>query len=77
MNMEQTLFDKNLNRVIDLCYEMLEVADYGDKHRNDAGCGVVYGTLRDVAYKLRSLAEKELVLHGSDIAKSSKDSKKD
>lgn len=72
--MEKTLFDKNLHRVIDLCYEMLEVADYGDKHREDTGCGVVYGTLRDVAYKLRTLAEKELVLHGS--AKSSKDRRK-
>lgn len=63
--MEETLLDKNLNRVIDLCYEMLEVADYGDKHRNDAGCGVVYGTLRDVAYKMRTLAEKELRDHSN------------
>ncbi len=71
--MDKTLFDRNLYRVIDLCYEMLEAADYGDKYRKDAGCGVVYGTLRDNAYKLRKLAEKELELHGS--AKSSKTSK--
>ena len=70
--MEQTLLDKNLHRVIDLCYEMLEVADYGDRHRIDPGCGVVYGTLRDVAYKLRSLAEKELLLHNSSAPKGSK-----
>ncbi|MBU0995992.1 MAG: hypothetical protein KJ737_26150 [Proteobacteria bacterium] len=52
--------------VIDLCYEMLELADHGDKFRLDTGCGVVYGTLRDVAYKVRKLAEKELVQHGTE-----------
>ncbi len=62
---DKTVCNKNLHRLIDLCYEMLELADYGDKYRNDAGCGVVYGTLRDVAYKLRKLAEKELKLHES------------
>lgn len=63
--MEETRLDKNLRRVIDLSYEMLEIADHGDKYRKDVGCGVVYGTLRDVAYKLRALAEKELELHGT------------
>jgi len=42
---------------------MLELADHGDKIRYDGGCGVVYGTLRDVAYKVRQLAEKELSRH--------------
>jgi hypothetical protein len=51
---------KNLNRVKALCYEMLEVADYGDKYRCDDGCGVVFGLLRDSAYKIRSATEKQL-----------------
>lgn len=55
--------DKNLNRVVKLCYEMLEHADHGDKTRYDDGCGVVYGTLRDAACKIRSMAEKELSQH--------------
>jgi hypothetical protein len=55
--------DKNLNKVIELCYEMLELADHGDKFRNDDGCGVVYGALRDDAYKLRRLAEREKEKH--------------
>ncbi|MFO7557750.1 MAG: hypothetical protein R6X10_02880 [Desulfobacterales bacterium] len=55
--------DRNLKKIIDLCYEMLELADHGDKFRIDDGCGVVYGTLRDAAYKVRRLAEKEISLH--------------
>jgi len=56
--------DKNLKKIIALCYEMLELADHGDKFRSDDGCGVVYGSLRDVAYKIRQMAEQELSRHG-------------
>ena len=51
---------KNLNRVKELCYEMLEVADNGDRYRTDDGSGVVFGLLRDSAYKIRSITEKQL-----------------
>ena len=51
---------KNLNRVMQLCYEMLEVADYGDKYRRDDGSGVVFGLLRDSAYKIRKVTQKYL-----------------
>ena len=61
--MTNDIVDNNLHNVIYLCSEMLELADQGDRFRRDAGCGVVYGTLRDVAYKIRELAEKELVQH--------------
>ena len=52
-----------LRKVIDLTYEMLELADHGDAFRSDAGCGVVFGTLRDSAYKIRQLATRELSEH--------------
>jgi len=52
--------DSNLKKVIALCYQMLELADHGNQERSDPGSGVVYGTLRDAAYKVRRLAEKEL-----------------
>ncbi|MBL7190362.1 hypothetical protein ISS30_01605 [bacterium] len=42
---------------------MMVLADLGDSHRCDKSCGILYGTLRDTAYKLRSLAEKEKELH--------------
>lgn len=67
--------DKNLKKVIEFCYEMLELADHGDKIRCDDGCGVVYGTLRDVAYKIRQLAEKELSQHLKNKKESSRGNK--
>jgi hypothetical protein len=62
--MPESGIDNNLDKVITLCYNMLELADLGDKIRLDAGCGAVYGSLRDNAYKLRKMAEEELVRHG-------------
>ncbi|NQU63168.1 MAG: hypothetical protein HQ517_02630 [SAR324 cluster bacterium] len=56
--------EKNLKRVIDLCYEMLELADHGDLFRTDSGCGIIYGILRDDAYKIRRIAEQEIKIHG-------------
>jgi hypothetical protein len=56
--------DRNLKKVITICYEMLELSDHGDKFRHDDRCGVVYGTLRDAAYKIRQIAEQELTRHG-------------
>ena len=54
---------KILTRVLDLAQEMMLIADEGDEHRGDVGCGVLYGTIRDYAYKIRSLAELEITEH--------------
>lgn len=62
--MPKKVVNDNLRKVVQLSYEMLELADHGDKFRQDSGCGVVYGTLRDEAYKIRQLAEDELLKHG-------------
>ena len=50
-------------RTVELSREMLALADEGDGFREDVGCGVLFGTLRDCAYKLRSLAEAEISEH--------------
>lgn len=42
---------------------MMSLADEGDAHRRDVSCGILYGTLRDAAYKLRTLAEREITTH--------------
>ncbi|RJR40662.1 MAG: hypothetical protein C4567_10825 [Deltaproteobacteria bacterium] len=52
-----------LKKTLELAAAMLEVADQGDAAREDVGCGVLYGVLRDSAYKLRRLAEVELEAH--------------
>ncbi|MCP4757811.1 MAG: hypothetical protein GY866_43685 [Proteobacteria bacterium] len=62
--------ESNLNRVIELSYEMLELADHGDLFRTDDGCGILFGIIRDDAYKIRKLAEQELKKH--DVRKNKK-----
>jgi len=44
-------------------YKMMELADEGDSNREDVGCGVLFGTVRDCAYKIQSLAELEIAEH--------------
>ena len=56
-------FNENLVRAIRLTREMLALADEGDRDRDDDSCGIVYGVMRDAAYKLRALAEKECGKH--------------
>lgn len=47
----------------DLVKEMLLLSDEGDAMREDSGCGVLYGVIRDAAYKIRQLAEAEKDAH--------------
>ncbi len=56
-------FNENLMRLLTLTREMLALSDEGDRDRNDDSCGIVYGVLRDVSYRLRKLAEEECEKH--------------
>jgi hypothetical protein len=42
---------------------MITLADKGDLEREDVGCGIMYGIMRDAAYKLKQVAEKEKLAH--------------
>ena len=55
--------DKNIKNTLNIAEEMIKVADKGDIDREDIGCGVLYGVLRDAAYKVKKLAEKEKEAH--------------
>lgn len=55
--------DKNIKRTLSLINHMIRLADRGDAEREDVGCGVLYGVLRDAGYKLKQLAEKERSAH--------------
>jgi hypothetical protein len=57
--------NRNIVKVLRLSRDMMLLADMGDENRHDTGCGVLYGTLRDTAYKLRQLAEQEIQAHKS------------
>jgi hypothetical protein len=56
-------FNENLLKTIRLTREMLALADEGDLERNDDSCGIIYGVLRDTAYRLRKLAQEECERH--------------
>ena len=56
-------FNENLRKVFRMSREMLALADEGDRDRVDDSCGILYGVLRDMAYKLRALAEQECDAH--------------
>jgi hypothetical protein len=55
--------NENLIKVIDSSRELLKLADQGDNERDDEGCGVLYGVVRDAAYKMLSQASKEVEKH--------------
>ena len=55
--------DESLKKTLEIARNMLELADEGDRVREDAGCGVLYGVLRDSAFKLKQLAEAEKKAH--------------
>jgi hypothetical protein len=53
----------NIRKTLNLVDEMIKVADRGDIDREDNGCGILYGVLRDSAYKVKKLAEQEKLNH--------------
>ncbi len=55
--------DTNINRTLKLVDEMIALADKGDVDREDVGCGIMYGILRDSAYRLKKIAEQEKKAH--------------
>lgn len=46
-----------------LVRQMIELADRGDLDREDTGCGILYGIIRDSAYRIQQMAEKEKEAH--------------
>jgi len=52
-----------IKKTLELAELMLKLADEGDVARQDVGCGVLYGVLRDSAYRIKKLAEVEREAH--------------
>lgn len=55
--------DESIKKTFKLVEDMLGLADEGDAVREDTGCGVLYGVIRDSAYKIKKLAEAERDAH--------------
>lgn len=51
--------NRHIVKTLRLTEEMLRLADHGETDHEDSGCAILYGILRDSAYKLRKLAEEE------------------
>jgi hypothetical protein len=51
--------NQNVRRVLELTEQMLTLAEDGDRDRDNGACGIMFGILRDSAYKLRRLAQQE------------------
>jgi hypothetical protein len=57
--------DEAIKKTLGLADHMLELADEGDAVREDSGCGVLYGIVRDAAFKIKKIAEAEREAHKS------------
>jgi len=55
--------DKSIQKTLEMVETMLKVADQGDAVREDTGCGILYGVIRDSAYRIKKLAESEKDAH--------------
>ena len=55
--------DTNIVSTIKIAKEMIKLAETGDEHREDPGCGVLYGILLDSGYRILDLAHREKQNH--------------
>lgn len=55
--------NENLRRALRLTRVMMALADEGDRDLKDPSCAILYGMLRDMAYKLRRTADDECERH--------------
>ena len=55
--------DSHLKETLELTDVMIDLANRGDDDREDTGCGILYGVIRDSAFKIRKLAEEERQKH--------------
>ncbi len=55
--------NENIQKTIHIAGAMIELANSGDIEREDVGCGILYGILRDCAYRIKKIAEAEKASH--------------
>ena len=55
--------NENILKALEISRDLMFLADKGDMEREDQGCGVLYGILRDAAYNIKKRAEAERDAH--------------
>jgi hypothetical protein len=62
MNTESCQF---IRKALDFSRELIILADEGEASSEDDGCVLLFGVIRDCAYKIRSCAEREKQTHSA------------
>ncbi len=55
--------NKYIIEALELSRRLIDLADKGDSEREDVGCGILFGTMRDYGYKLMALSNAEIANH--------------
>jgi len=58
--------DHYIEQSLRIARRLLALADGGDSTRDDDGCGILFGVLRDCAYKIRRQALREQAAHAKE-----------
>jgi hypothetical protein len=57
------LCNEHIKEALDLVRGLIILADEGERDGNDDGCRLLYGVIRDCAYKIKYEAEREKDAH--------------
>ena len=55
--------DRNLQETVELAERLISLSFKGDEEREDNGCGILYGVMRDTGFRLKELAQREVRNH--------------
>lgn len=61
--MNNKLANQYIRKALDYARRLTVLADEGEGASRDDGCAVLYGIVRDCAYKIRNSAERERDVH--------------
>jgi hypothetical protein len=55
--------NEHIRQVLEHARQLTLLADEGEARSQDDGCAVLYGIIRDCAYKIRAAGEQEREVH--------------
>ena len=61
--MKNRAANSNIRRSLDLARDLIMLASQGEADSCDESCMALYGIVRDCAYKIRGVAEREKLAH--------------
>lgn len=55
--------DLHLQESLKLADRLIALSFQGDQDREDSGCGIIYGVMRDAGFRLKHLVTREIESH--------------